>query len=140
MGGLVDADKQGGEGVKRSNSGDDIKPVVTQDIDQPPAGTRTSDAPANPNPNANANEGHELTKSLVLEMHDIKTNDGLMKVEIISSESKGLGMKKHTEYLIKGNDSLGEINCYRRYSEFLIFREYLYSRYPGLFIPPVPTK
>lgn len=82
----------------------------------------------------------ELTKSMVQEMHDIKCNDGIMKAEIVSHESKGVGMKKHTEYLIKGMDSLGEINCFRRYSEFLTFREYLYSRYPGLFIPPVPTK
>lgn len=35
-------------------------------------------------------------------MHDIKCNDGIMKVEIIENESKGSGMKKHTEYLIKG--------------------------------------
>lgn len=82
----------------------------------------------------------ELTQSMIMEMHDIKCNNGRMKVEISSSESKGIGMKKHTQYLIKGEDSLGEINCYRRYSEFLVFREYLYSRYPGLFIPPVPTK
>ena len=81
-----------------------------------------------------------MTKSLVLEMHDIKCNDGLMKVEIISTETKGTGMKRYTQYLIKGHDSLGEINCFRRYSEFLIFRDFLYSRYPGLFIPPVPTK
>ena len=49
-------------------------------------------------------------------------------------------MKKYTSYLIKGQDSLGEINCFRRYSEFLIFRDYLFARYPGLYIPPVPTK
>lgn len=77
---------------------------------------------------------------MAIEMHDIKCNDGIMKAEIFESQSKGIGMKKHTEYLVKGNDSLGEINCFRRYSEFLTFREFLYSRYPGLFIPPVPTK
>ena len=77
---------------------------------------------------------------MIMEMNDVTVNDGIMKVEIISSESKGGGMKKHTEYLIKGHDSLGEINCFRRYSEFLIFREFLYNRFPGLFIPPVPTK
>lgn len=82
----------------------------------------------------------EITKSIVMEMHDIKTNDGIMKVEIHSYESKGAGMKKHNEYLIKGHDSLGEINCFRRYSEFLVFREFLYNRYPGIYIPPVPAK
>ena len=49
-------------------------------------------------------------------------------------------MKKHTEYLIKGHDSLGEIDCFRRYSEFCVFRDFLYNRYPGLYIPPVPVK
>ena len=76
----------------------------------------------------------------VLQIDDIKCNDGRMKCQIISSEQKGTGMKKHTSYLIKGQDSLGEINCYRRYSEFLVFRDYLFARYPGLYIPPVPTK
>jgi sorting nexin-1/2 len=82
----------------------------------------------------------EMAKTMVLEMHDIKCNDGIMKLEIVHTESKGVGMKKFTQYLIKGSDSLGEINCFRRYSEFLVFRDFLYSRYPGLFIPPVPTK
>ena len=77
---------------------------------------------------------------MVLDLHDIKTNDGLMKLEITGHETKGSGMKKHTVYLIKGHDSLGEIDCFRRYSEFLIFRDFLYSRYPGLYIPPIPTK
>jgi hypothetical protein len=76
----------------------------------------------------------------VKELHDIKANDGLMKCEIVSNEIKGQGMQKHTVYLIKGNDSLGEINCFRRYREFLVFRDFLYQRYPGIYIPPVPTK
>ena len=34
----------------------------------------------------------------------------------------------------------GEIDIVRRYSEFLLFYECLFSRYPGLYIPPVPSK
>lgn len=80
------------------------------------------------------------TDKSVLQIDDIKCNDGRMKCSIITTEQKGGGMKKYTSYLIKGQDSLGEINCYRRFSEFLIFRDYLFARYPGLYIPPVPTK
>lgn len=131
----------GAPGKKRSNSGEFKK----QDIEIKAGGDPVPDkAPQIAQSEPIIRDDHvgagDLTKSMVMEMHDIKCNDGIMKVEIISSEAKGMGMKKHTEYLIKGHDSLGEINCYRRYSEFLIFREFLYNRYPGIFIPPVPTK
>lgn len=109
----------------------------TMGFDEKPA---TSMGNPNDDPQSADSRPSELTKSMVLEMHDIKCNDGLMKLEISTTETKGIGMKKYTVYLIKGHDSLGEINCFRRYSEFLIFRDFLYSRYPGLFIPPVPTK
>ena len=49
-------------------------------------------------------------------------------------------MKKFTVYNIVGYDSLGEINVLRRYSEFDLFRSCLFSRYPGLYIPPLPPK
>lgn len=121
---LVDAGDK-----KRSNSGEFNKQDIDIKIDK--------EEPIFDGP---IESGSVLTQSMVQEMHDIKCNDGIMKVEIISNESKGVGMKKHTQYLIKGQDSLGEINCFRRYSEFLIFRDFLYSRYPGLYIPPIPTK
>ena len=70
----------------------------------------------------------------------VKCNDGIMKLEIISQEISGGGGKKHTQYHIKGFDSLGEIDIFRRYREFDCFREILFKRYPGLFIPPLPIK
>lgn len=48
--------------------------------------------------------------------------------------------KQYVVYYIRGRDSLGEIDIVRRYSEFLLFYECLFSRYPGLYIPPVPSK
>jgi len=63
-----------------------------------------------------------------------------MQLEIVSQETKGTGANKHTEYKIKGNDSLGEINVSRRFKEFFFFREVMYQRYPGIFIPPIPPK
>ena len=71
---------------------------------------------------------------------DIMCNDGKMLVEIVESELVGNGMKKYTQYHIRGRDSLGDIDVNRRYSEFLIFKEILFQRWPGLFIPPVPPK
>jgi len=43
-------------------------------------------------------------------------------------------------YPIKGYDSIGEIDCARRFSNFDDFRKILIERYPGLYIPPVPPK
>lgn len=70
----------------------------------------------------------------------IMCNDGNMNLEIVTSEAKGTWNSKHTEYRIKGNDSLGAIDVWRRYSEFHIFHMNLSQRYPGLFIPPIPPK
>jgi len=63
-----------------------------------------------------------------------------MKMEIIETEVRGSGQGKHITYHIKGEDSLGAIDIFRRYSEFLQFKDLLFARYPGLYIPPVPPK
>lgn len=63
-----------------------------------------------------------------------------MKLEIFAQEINGTGAKKHTQYHIKGFDSLGDIDIFRRYREFDCFREILFKRYPGLWIPPLPIK
>ena len=63
-----------------------------------------------------------------------------MKLAITGQELRGKGTDKHYEYVIKGYDSLGEIDVTRRFKQFHVFREVLYQRYPGLFIPPIPPK
>ena len=67
-----------------------------------------------------------------------------MFLEIVRTElKKNIGKitgGEHTVYVIKGRDNLGEIDIIRRYSEFLLFRDILFSRYPGVYIPPVPQK
>jgi hypothetical protein len=70
----------------------------------------------------------------------MKVNDGLMKLEIVGIELIIGNGRKHNVYRIKGYDSLGEVDISRRYKEFHIFRDELFSRYPGLFIPPIPPK
>jgi hypothetical protein len=42
-----------------------------------------------------------------------------MRLEIVSSEAKGSGPGSHVTYHVKGQDSLGEIDVFRRYREFL---------------------
>mmetsp|Transcript_5691 Transcript_5691/g.9025 ORF Transcript_5691/g.9025 Transcript_5691/m.9025 type:complete len:169 (+) Transcript_5691:256-762(+) len=71
---------------------------------------------------------------------DIKCNDGIMRMEIVSQEKRGSGANKHIEYHVKGQDSLGEIDVFRRYREFHHFRDLLFCRYPGLVIPSIPPK
>lgn len=63
-----------------------------------------------------------------------------MKLKIVDAELVGQGQTRHHVYRIKGSDSLGEIDITRRYKEFFLFRECLFKRYPGLFIPPIPPK
>lgn len=43
-------------------------------------------------------------------------------------------------YHIVGRDCLGPVDILRRFKDFNIFREMLFSRYPGLCIPPIPQK
>jgi len=73
-------------------------------------------------------------------LDEIKCNDGNMKLDIVGQELLGSGASKHTVYRIKGYDSLGEIDVTRRFKEFYLFREIMYQRYPGIFIPPIPPK
>jgi hypothetical protein len=63
------------------------------------------------------------------------------KIEIRISESveKGSGLSKHTSYCVKGVDKLGDFEVFRRYSEFHTLREILLSRWPGIYIPPIPV-
>jgi sorting nexin-1/2 len=52
----------------------------------------------------------------------------------------GSGVNKHVAYHIEGWDSLGDIHIKRRFREFYLFKEVLFKRYPGLYIPPIPPK
>ena len=71
---------------------------------------------------------------------DILTNDGKLFLEISGKEMAKKKGKEYVVYDIFGKDSLGDISIKRRYSEFLLLRDMLYARYPGLMIPPMPQK
>lgn len=47
---------------------------------------------------------------------------------------------KYTVYCIKGEDKNGPINIERRFNEFYEMRAALVKRWPGCFIPSVPSK
>jgi hypothetical protein len=53
---------------------------------------------------------------------------------------KGINITPFTSYQIKGSSHYGDIDCWRRFSEFLKFRTILFQRWPGLYIPPIPHK
>ena len=50
------------------------------------------------------------------------------------------GLSEYHTYPILGRDSVGEIECSRRFQNFYDFRTMLINRFPGLYIPPVPKK
>ena len=43
-------------------------------------------------------------------------------------------------YSINGKDEQGEINVERRYNHFFVLRQRLTERWPGVYIPPIPSK
>ena len=76
----------------------------------------------------------------MFDVDTVQVNNGFMQLHITDIEAIGNGGRKYTVYNIKGNDSLGPIEVIRRYKEFFVFREVLFQRYPGMFIPPIPPK
>jgi len=57
------------------------------------------------------------------------------------------GAKQYYVYTIQGSDNKGTPSCYsgpidikRRYSDFTTFRNLLIKRWPGVYIPSLPTK
>ena len=43
-------------------------------------------------------------------------------------------------YKIRGSDHLGEFEVFRRYKQFHLLRNVLFSRFMGLYVPPIPEK
>lgn len=67
-------------------------------------------------------------------------NDGIIELEVGNPVMNKSTFGGHHAYPILGKDSNGDIECHRRYSHFDTFRSCLIKRYPGLYIPPIPTK
>ena len=71
----------------------------------------------------------QLEKSEIV----IKVDPPELKVELG-------GASKFYQYRIHGRDKYSEIEVYRRYSDFIILKNYMMSRWPGVYVPPLPEK
>jgi hypothetical protein len=67
-------------------------------------------------------------------------NDGYMELQISDPTLVKNTLGDYHEYPITGRDSLGAIECMRRFSHFADFHKVLTERFPGLYIPPIPPK
>lgn len=47
---------------------------------------------------------------------------------------------KYVLYTVKGEDKDGNFEVYRRFSDFLVLRDSLFKRWPGVFLPAIPPK
>jgi sorting nexin-1/2 len=68
------------------------------------------------------------------------SNPGLIILEVGLPKLTKSTFKDYHEYPVTGRDSIDEIDVFRRYSAFEKFRNCLVTRYPGLYIPPIPGK
>lgn len=63
-----------------------------------------------------------------------------ISVTVGPPELKATAASKHHEYRVSGTDGLGEFDTMRRYSDFLILKQHLQAKWPGLYIPSLPEK
>lgn len=71
-------------------------------------------------------------------MNTIVGQEDIIQIEINNFTEKGKGMSSYISYLIIGNDAKGEFNVERRFKEFKAIRDALRTRWPGVYIPPLP--
>lgn len=80
-------------------------------------------------------EGKTIKDLMQLRTQDVP----LLEVKNPILKSGGVATKHHT-YTLQGTDSQGPLEITRRYKEFNHLREVLYTRFPGLYVPPMPPK
>jgi hypothetical protein len=69
-----------------------------------------------------------------------KRNYEAPTIEVCEPQIKNKATGKYHIYKVVGKDYLGPFEAFRRYSEFDILRKVLYSRFLGLYVPPLPEK
>ena len=70
----------------------------------------------------------------------VPANDGEMELRVNQAQLVKSSTSDYHTYPIEGRDSLGEIQCSRRFNNFYVLRQTLVMRFPGLYIPPIPNK
>lgn len=58
-------------------------------------------------------------------------------INIVITDSQ---ITKHVSYTIKGDDRIGQFEAIRRYNDFHNLRVVLLQRWPGCYVPPIPSK
>jgi len=88
-----------------------------------------------------SNALNESTRSSIVKIPvELKPNANGIAIAITENYNKEERLTKHTVYVIKGFDDQGVLEVSRRYSDFVKVRGVLVSRWPGCYIPPLPTK
>lgn len=62
------------------------------------------------------------------------------EIEVGEAVIKSTATGKFHAYKVKGRDHVGEFEVLRRFREFDTLRKTLYSRFLGLYVPPIPEK
>ena len=63
-----------------------------------------------------------------------------IEIEVSEPQKKAYATGSFHVYKVKGKDNLGEFEVFRRFREFDLLRKVLYSRFLGLYVPPIPEK
>jgi len=71
---------------------------------------------------------------------ELKPNQHGIAIAITENYTKEENFQRHTVYVIKGFDDQGVLEISRRYSDFVKIRTTLVARWPGCYIPPLPSK
>lgn len=50
------------------------------------------------------------------------------------------GASKYYIYSIHGRDKFAEFSIHRRYSDFVLLKHSMMTRWPGVYVPPLPEK
>jgi len=62
------------------------------------------------------------------------------EIRVCEPQIKSSTTGKHHVYKVCGRDHMGDFEVFRRFSHFDVFRKVLYSRFLGLYVPPLPAK
>lgn len=62
------------------------------------------------------------------------------EISVCDPQKKKTTTGTHHVYRVVGRDHLGTFEVFRRFKEFYLLRRVLYSRFLGLYVPPVPEK
>ena len=61
-------------------------------------------------------------------------------ISVSDPVTKESGLTKYVAYLVKGSDTNGNFEVFRRFSDFFTLRETLVAKFPACIIPSIPDK